>query len=51
MENSVVYRKAVLSDFMEDTKIEKLDYSSPTKCKTKKYRIQREYGEKKYIKP
>ena len=51
MKKIKVFRKAVLSDFIEDTCIQKLNIHPPTKCKTKKYRIQGEFGEKKFIKP
>ena len=51
MDKPKVFRKAVLSDFIQDTNIQNLNNHLPNKCKTKKYRIQGEYGEKKYIKP
>ena len=52
-EKTRVFRKAVLSDFIKDTSIQNLDIPNPNsnKIKTKKYRIQGEFGEKKFIKP
>ena len=51
-EKEKVYRKAVLSDFINDTSIPVLDNFSSIKFeKSKRYRIQGEFGEKKYIKP
>ena len=48
-----VFRKAVLSDFINDTsKNKNINNSTLNNSeKTKSYRIQGEYGEKKFIKP
>lgn len=52
-----VYRKATLSDFFTDTNLSSLNKKNLNQHKFKnsesilKYRIQGEFGEKKYIKP
>ena len=53
MENQKkVYRKAVLSDFITDFNLPKLDKKNfKNNEKIKDYRIQGEFGQKKFIKP
>jgi len=52
MENKKVFRKAVLSDFINETTSQTVQKSTSNKFeKCKKYRIQGEFGEKKFIKP
>ena len=47
-----VYRKAVLSDFITDINLPDHDKKSfINNEKIKKYRIQGEFGQKKFIKP
>ena len=51
-----VYRKAILSDFITDTPSNGLDNCTAYKFeksneKPKNYRIQGEFGQKKFIKP
>lgn len=47
-----VFRKAVLADFLVDTRILVSEKPPPsTSEKEKRYRIQKEFGEKKFIKP
>ena len=47
-----VFRKAVLADFLIDTRSLGLEKPPPnTTEKEKRYRIQKEFGEKKFIKP
>lgn len=47
-----VFRKAVLSDFLNDTRSLVSEKPPPnTSEKEKRYRIQKEFGEKKFIKP
>ena len=47
-----VFRKAVLADFLVDTRTLVSEKPPPnTSEKEKRYRIQKEYGEKKFIKP
>ena len=53
MENQKkVYRKAVLSDFITDFNLPNLDKKNlKNNEKIKDYRIQGEFGQKKFIKP
>ena len=52
IEKGRVFRKAVLSDFIKDTSKKILEISpSINSEKAKNYRIQGEYGERKFIKP
>jgi len=52
IEKKKVYRKAVLSDFMKDPPKMVLDSHPSIKIdKSQRYRIQGEFGEKKFIKP
>ena len=47
-----VFRKAVLADFLIDTRSLVSEKPPPTTSeKEKRYRIQKEFGEKKFIKP
>ena len=47
-----VFRKAVLADFLVDTRSLVSEKPPPnTTEKEKRYRIQKEFGEKKFIKP
>ncbi len=47
-----VFRKAVLADFLVDTRSLVSEKPPPNKSeKEKRYRIQKEFGEKKFIKP
>ncbi len=47
-----VFRKAVLADFLIDTRSLVSEKPPPnTSEKEKRYRIQKEFGEKKFIKP
>ena len=47
-----VFRKAVLADFLIDTRSLVSEKPPPnTTEKEKRYRIQKEFGEKKFIKP
>ncbi len=47
-----VFRKAVLADFLVDTRSLVSEKPPPTTSeKEKRYRIQKEFGEKKFIKP
>tara|TARA_Y100000992_G_C21141449_1_gene431577 strand:+ start:503 stop:724 length:222 start_codon:yes stop_codon:yes gene_type:complete len=50
-ENNKIYRRAVLSDFIDDTNIKTSNIYLNNIDKAKGYRLQGEYGEKKFIKP
>ena len=51
-EKDKVFRKAVLADFLIDTRNLVSEKPPPTTSeKEKRYRIQKEFGEKKFIKP
>lgn len=51
-EKEKVFRKAVLADFLNDTRNLVSEKPPPnTSEKEKRYRIQKEFGEKKFIKP
>jgi len=51
-EKEKVFRKAVLADFLIDTRNLVSEKPPPnTSEKEKRYRIQKEFGEKKFIKP
>lgn len=51
-EKERVFRKAVLADFLIDPNNQVSEKTPPNKSeKEKKYRIQKEFGEKKFIKP
>ena len=51
-ENNKIYRRAVLSDFIDDESIKTSNNTYLNNIeKAKGYRLQGEYGEKKFIKP
>ena len=51
-ESNKIYRRAVLSDFIDDVSIKTSNNTYLNNIeKAKGYRLQGEYGEKKFIKP